>query len=99
MASLLILTDDERSFSLKGTLSMTCGYNVGGNSDEPSTPPKLIPANDARPLRDDFPVFISELSWGIKVVDDVYWFGWISANNTPITAAIIDDLIMNCISL
>ena len=51
---------------------MTWGYNVGGNSDEPSTALKFIPANEARPLRDDPAAFTSELSWGIKVVDDVY---------------------------
>ena len=74
---------------------MTWGYNVGGNSDEPSTPPKFIPASEARPPRDDPPAFISVLSWGIKVVDDVYWFGWVSADIIPMKTAIIDDLIMN----
>ena len=95
MSSLLTWIFDERSSNLKGTLSTTCGYNVGGNSDEPSIPPKLIPAREASPLKEEDPVFTSELSWGIKVVEDVNSLGWNKAKTTPNNAANIEVLNIN----
>ena len=57
--------------------------------------PILIPASEASPLSDDPPVFTPELSWGMKVVEDVNSLGWNKAKTTPNNAANIDDLNIN----
>ena len=59
----------------KGIPFTTCGYKVGGNSEELSILPILIPASEAKPLKDDPPALTPELNCGIKVVDEVNSFG------------------------
>jgi hypothetical protein len=41
----MLISFDNKS-SLNGTPFTTCGYKVGGNSDELSMLPMLIPANE-----------------------------------------------------
>ena len=67
---------DESKSSLNGIPFTTWGYKDGGNSEELSILPILIPAIEARPLKDDPPDFTPELNCGIKVVEEVNSFGW-----------------------
>ena len=60
---------DESKSSLKESHLQLEDTKLEGNSEELSILPILIPASEARPLKDDPPALTPELNCGIKVVE------------------------------
>ena len=94
----LTLLLDESKESLNGISFSTRGYNDRGNSEDLALLTAIIPANDANPLNEDPPALTPELSWGIKVVEEVNISGCVREYTTPIMIENIEDLKINFFS-